>query len=136
MPVKRNESTENRPKGDRAIDAPYLVLNIPGYIDQLKQESAWQKNDRNGITVFKSDGLTMVVTAFHQGAQVNDLGVDGFLTINVLQGKVRLTTTDGDFEAGENDVAAFHPGVAKSLEALTDATILLSHFTVESDHIL
>ncbi|KIC94058.1 hypothetical protein [Flavihumibacter solisilvae] len=136
MPVKRNESTGNRPKGDRAIDAPYLVLNIPGYIDQLKQEPAWQKNDRNGITVFKSEGLTMVVTAFHQGALVNDLGVDGFLTLKVLQGNVRLTTADGNFEARENDVVAFHPGVAKSLEAITDAAILLSHFTIESDHIL
>jgi quercetin dioxygenase-like cupin family protein len=136
MSVKRNESTGNRPKGDRAIDAPYLVLNTPGYIDQLKQEPAWQKNDRNGITVFKSEGLTMVITAFHQGAQVNDLTVDGFLTVKVLEGKVRFISSEGNFEAVENDVIAFHPGVAKALEAMTEATILLTHFTIESDNIL
>src|SRR5690606_19743096 len=70
MEFKRNESTLNRPEGDRVLDAPYVFIDIPSYIDQVKQEKAWEKNDRNGITVYKSDRVTIVITALQAGAEI------------------------------------------------------------------
>ena len=42
MENKRNEATLNRPEGDRVLDAPYVFINIPEFIRQLKSEEAWQ----------------------------------------------------------------------------------------------
>jgi hypothetical protein len=50
MEIKRNEATLNRPEGDRVIDAPFVFLDIPEFIHQVKKEKAWKKYDRNGIT--------------------------------------------------------------------------------------
>ena len=57
MEAKRNEATLNRPQGDRVLDASYVFINLPAFIRQMKKEEAWGKNDRNGITVFKTDKL-------------------------------------------------------------------------------
>ena len=38
MENKRNEATLNRPEGDRVLDAPYVFINIPEFIRQLKNE--------------------------------------------------------------------------------------------------
>jgi hypothetical protein len=127
MESKRNEATQNRPEGDRVLDAPYVFINVPEHIKQLKKEDAWQKNDRNGITVFKTDRLTIVLTCLHAKAVLKDNLVDGIFTIQVIDGVVRVTSPDGDVDMLANQVITFHQLVDHSIEALTDAVVLLTN---------
>lgn len=136
MENKRNEATQNRPEGDRVLDAPYVFINIPEFIRQLKSEEAWQKNDRNGITVFKTDRVTMVVTCLHAKAVLKNNLVDGIFTIQVLEGIIRITTPDGDVDMQANQVMAFHQLVDHSILALMDSVLLLTNNAAEVDHIL
>lgn len=136
MENKRNESTQNRPEGDRVLDAPYVFINIPEFIRQLKSEEAWQKNDRNGITVFKTDRVTMVVTCLHAKAVLKNNLVDGIFTLQVLEGIVRVTTPDGEVDMQTNQVMAFHQLVDHSILALMDSVLLLTNNAAEVDHIL
>ena len=136
MENKRNEATQNRPEGDRVLDAPYVFINIPDFIRQLKSEDAWQKNDRNGITVFKTDRVTVVVTCLHAIAVLKNNLVDGIFTIQVLEGIVRVTTPDGDVDMQANQVMAFHQLVDHSIVALMDSVLLLTNNAAEVDHIL
>jgi quercetin dioxygenase-like cupin family protein len=125
MEIKRNEATLNRPGGDRVIDAPYVFMDIPEFVRQLKDEEAWEKNDRNGITVFKTDNLTTVVTCLHKEAVIKDNKVDGLFQVQVFDGKIRITTDDGDTEMKEGDMIIFHPNVSHSIEALKKSTLVL-----------
>ncbi|HMI79658.1 MAG TPA: hypothetical protein VK484_12745, partial [Ferruginibacter sp.] len=68
METKYNEATLNRPLGDRIIDAPFVFIDIKKFGYQLIEEEAWRKNDRNSITVYKTDGLTMVLSCLRNGA--------------------------------------------------------------------
>jgi len=126
MEIKRNEATLNRPEGDRVLDAPYVFIDIPAFVDQLKSEKAWEKNDRNGITVFKSESLTIVVSALQAGARLPDNEVDEFLTIQVLHGDVRVTTQDGDIDMKEKNIVTFHPGVVHTVQAISDTILLIT----------
>ena len=125
MEIKRNESTLNRPEGDRVLDAPYVFMDINDFIKQLKDEEAWEKNDRNGITIFKTDNLTTVLTCLHKDASIKDNTVDGLFQVQVLDGKARITTDDGDIEMKEGEMITFHPNVRHSIEALKKSTLLL-----------
>jgi quercetin dioxygenase-like cupin family protein len=125
MEVKRNDATVNRPAGDRVIDAPYVYMDINEFIEQLKDEKAWEKNDRNGITIFKTKNLTTVLTCFHKHAVIKNNVVDGLLQVQVLEGKIRITTDEGDAEMREGDMITFHPNVNHSIEALKKSTLLL-----------
>ena len=140
MENKRNEATLNRPEGDRVLDAPYVFMNLPDFIRQLKSEEAWQKNDRNGITVFKSKRVTMVLTCLRAKAIMHDVLVDGLFTIHVLEGIVRVKTPDGDVDMQANQVMAFHQLVDHSIEAMMDSVLLFTNNTSElpdePDHIL
>ena len=136
MENKRNEATLNRPEGDRVIDAPYVFINIPDYIRQLKSEEAWQKSDRNGITVFKTGRVTMVLTCLHAKAELKDVLVDGIFTIHVLEGIVRVTSPDGEVDMQANQVMAFHQLVDHSIVAQMDSVLLLTNNSAEPTHIL
>ena len=134
MENKRNEATLNRPEGDRVIDAPYVFVNIPDFIRQLKSEDAWQKNDRNSITVFKTGRVTMVLTCLHAKAVLKNNLVDGIFTIQVLEGIIRVTTHDGDIDMQANQVMAFHQLVDHSIVAQMDSVLLLTNNTSEVNH--
>jgi len=131
MENKRNEATLNRPEGDRVLDAPYVFVNIPDFIRQLKSEEAWQKNDRNGITVFKSGKVTAVLTCLHARAILKNNLVDGIFTVHVLEGIIRVKTPDGDVDMQANQIMAFHQLVDHSIEAMMDSVILFTNNATE-----
>ena len=133
MENKRNEATLNRPEGDRVLDAPYVFVNIPEFIRQLKSEEAWQKNDRNGITVFKTGRVTTVLTCLHAKAILKNNLVDGIFTVHVLEGIIRVRTPDGDVDMQPNQIMAFHQLVDHSIEAMMVSVIL---FTNNSSEVL
>jgi len=126
MELKHNDATRNRPKGDRVIDAPYVLADLPAFIEQVKDEKAWEESDRNAITVFKSDGMTIVLSILKENAVIKDNTVDGYLTLLLLEGKARLETLEGDIDLGEQQLISFHPGVPHSIEATTDIVLLIT----------
>lgn len=131
MEIKRNEATINRPEGDRVIDASYVFTDIPAFVEQLQNEKAWSNNDRNGITVFKSNNITMVISALKAGAAISENEVDGFISIQVIKGKANFTTSDGDIALSENQLVTLHPHVMHTFKAISDCIILLSTFATE-----
>ena len=126
MEIKRNEATLNRPEGDRVLDASYVFVNLPAFIEQLKEEKAWKKNDRNGITVFKTDALTIVLSILREGAKIENNQAEEFITIQLIKGKARVTTPDGDTAIKKNMLVTFHPFVNHSVEALKNSIFLIT----------
>ena len=131
MEIKRNDATLNRPWGDRVLDAPFVFADLPAFVEQLKTEDAWVKSDRNSITVFKSAGMTVVLSAFKEGAVIKDNVVDSFLSILVLEGTIKTVTLEGDGDMEKNQLMAFHPGIPHSLEAKTEAVLLITTYDVK-----
>ena len=125
MEIKRNDATLLRPDGDRVIDAPYVFMNFDEFRKQVKDEEAWEKSDRNGITIFKTGNLTTVLTCLHREASIKENSVDGLFQVQVLEGRIRVTTDDGDADMREGEMIVFHPNVRHSIEALKKSTLLL-----------
>jgi len=125
--MKANEATINRPEGDRIIDAPVVYADIDERIDQLKDEKAWDKNDRNGITLVKNEHLTIVLTCLHADAEINDNLVDGILTIEVLEGSVSLVTEVDKYELKERSLATIRANVPHSIRAQKKSVLLITN---------
>ncbi|MEO6452445.1 MAG: hypothetical protein ABIN97_00120, partial [Ginsengibacter sp.] len=90
MEEKYNEATINRPEGDRPVDAPLVLIDIASFIKQIKNEKAWEENDRNSITVFKSDKLRIVIVALHKKAEMTTEHPRNILSIQMIKGKIKL----------------------------------------------
>jgi len=129
MDTKSNDATYNRPEGYRVIDAPFVFADINDYIRQLKEENAWQKNDRNGITLFKTEHYSMVLVCLHEKAVFENNEVNGIFTLQVVEGKIRVITAEGDIDMQTGSIVNFHPNIDHTIEATDDAVILLSNST-------
>ena len=126
MQAKYNEATINRPKGDRVIDAPFVQIDVEKYSRQLKKEPAWEKSDRNSITVFKTVGFTMVIMRLHKDASMNN-SVDGLLTIQVLEGSIECMVGSKITTVDKNQLVTLHPEVVHTIRAREDSLLLLTN---------
>lgn len=123
---KYNESTKNRPEGERTVDGPIVVVNIPEFIKKIKKEKAWDKNDRNAITVFKSDKLRIILVAMHKKAVMTTERPENIFSVQVLEGKIQLQTNDKKTDVREEELFVLHANISYKIEALRRSVFLLT----------
>ena len=90
MKERHNEATQQRPEGNRPIDAALVKIDLPVFMKQIKEESSWKEGKRNAVTVFRTNGLRIVLIALHEGAEMAKHTADGIISIQVLEGQVQF----------------------------------------------
>ncbi|MEJ7736844.1 MAG: cupin domain-containing protein [Chitinophagaceae bacterium] len=126
MEIKNNESTDLRPEGARLIDAPLVSMDIPDFIKQLKAEVTWENNDRNAMTVYKTNGMRIVLIALHEDATLKKHTADGIISVQVLEGEIIFTTDDQSVVIRKGQMIALHKGLPHSVKALKESVFLLT----------
>jgi quercetin dioxygenase-like cupin family protein len=124
--TKYTDATRNRPEGDRVIDAPFVFTDLEKYSEQLKKEDAWKKSDRNSITVYKPEGMTVVLTCLHKQAEIKDNVIDGLLTLLVLDGTIEFSIDDYSQTLKKHQLMTLHAGIVHTIHAKTETTLLLT----------
>ena len=125
MIKSRISSTRNRPEGSRSIDSSYVAHDLFSLTRQLIEERAWQHNERNGITLFKSDYYTVVLTSLKAGATIGDKRGHAVCTVQVLGGKINAGIGREQVDLYPQDLIHFHEEAGYSVLALQDSLLLL-----------
>ena len=126
MERKYNDSTDLRPKGRRLIDAPLVSIDISEFIKQLKSEVTWQNSDRNAITVFKTNGLRIVLIALHKEAVMQEHATDGIISVQVLEGEINFSIANESKLLRKGEMIALHEGLDHSVKAIKESVFLLT----------
>lgn len=121
-----NESTPQRPEGGRTVDAPLVTIDIPGFMEQIKKESAWLNGPRNAITVFKSERLRLVLIALHNGAGLPTHTADGTISVQVLEGRILFGTAEESIQLKKGQMVTLHERIPHSVLALEESIFLLT----------
>lgn len=126
MQEKYNDATSNRPGGSRMIDASLIGIDINEYISQIKEEEAYLKSDRNAITVFKTDNMRIVLAAFHKNATMPGNTTSGTISVQVLEGQIKISSGLGYIDLKAHQMAALHGEITYSISATEDSVFLLT----------
>ena len=126
MEKKYNDPTNLRPEGRRMIDAPLVSIDIPEFIKQLKAEVTWQTSDRNAITVFKTNGLRIVLIALHEDAEMQEHATEGIISVQVLEGEINFSTDKESLILNQGEMIALHQGLNHSVKAIKESVFLLT----------
>lgn len=127
MIEKSNDSTPNRPEGARLLDAPLVPIDLTQYTQQIRSEQAWVKTDRNAITVYKSQGMNIVLIALHKGAEMKRHSASGIISLQVLEGLILFTTDEESRKLGKGQMLALHEKIPHSVRAQEESVFILTH---------
>lgn len=126
MEEKFNESTIQRPEGSRTMDAPLVSIDLNLFIEQIRTETTWKGSDRNAITVFKTNGMRIVLVALHKGAEMTKHKAEGIISVQVLEGLINFITDEQQIELGNGQMLALHTGIPHRVVAIEETIFLLT----------
>ncbi|MEP7374960.1 MAG: cupin domain-containing protein [Chitinophagaceae bacterium] len=133
MEEKFNEATTKRPQGDRTLDAKLVTIDLNSLIEQVRREEQWGDSDRNAITVFKTDGLRVVLIALHKGAEMARHTANGLISVQVLEGEMLFNTDEQSVELSKGQMLTLHKGIPHSVMAKKEVIFLLTLTTTLRD---
>lgn len=126
MKEKYNDATPSRPNGDRAIDASIISFDLKKEIREIKKEGVWKKNDRNAITLLKTESMRIVLIAMHKDALMREHVSKGMISLQVLEGTITFMTQNSEDDLEKGEMITLHEEIPHSVYALTDAVFLLT----------
>lgn len=126
MEEKHNDPTSQRPEGNRVIDAALVDIDLPSLMKKIKEETSWKDGKRNAITVFKTNGLRIVLIALHQGSEMARHIAEGIISVQVLKGQIQFMTDQKTVELSEGQMLALHERIPHSVKALQESIFLLT----------
>lgn len=124
--IKLNDSTPLRPEGEREVDAPMLSMDLSLLKAQIKEEESYKNGDRNAITIFKSEGMRIVLIALHEGAEMKTHKAPGIISVQVLEGQINFKTEQEATDRIAGQMLALHAGIPHSVIAITESVFLLT----------
>jgi quercetin dioxygenase-like cupin family protein len=126
MKVKYNESTDLRPEGGRLIDAPLVIIDIKENTKRLRNEPAWKNGDRNAMTLYKTNGMRIVLVALHEDTLMKKHTNDGIICVQVLEGEINFITDEQPVVLKKGQMITLHKGLAHSVAAIKESVFLLT----------
>jgi len=126
MNVKENDSTIQRPAGARILDAPLVQIDLPKYIQEIKTEEPWHKTDRNAISIYKTETLTVVLVALHEGAEMKPHATNGILILQLLDGKITFGANEQQVEMSPQQIVTLHENITHNVKAAKESVFLLT----------
>jgi quercetin dioxygenase-like cupin family protein len=110
----------------RRLDAPMLRLDLAKELEELRQGALFRANDHNAKTLVKHPDLRVILMAFKSGATLSQHHTVGRLTLQTLEGRVRLTLESERIELSEGVLLALGPSISHDLEAVEPSAVLLT----------
>lgn len=126
MEYKYNNPTDLRPGSPRVLDAPMVAIDLMQFTDQIRDEKTWRTGDRNAITVFKTDGMRIVLIALHTGTEITKHKAEGVISVQVLEGKIQFVSDEGTAELSQGMMVTLHKGIGHSVMAVEKSVFLLT----------
>lgn len=124
--VKFNNPTELRPEGERILDAPLVHMDLKEFAKTIKHEKAWKEKDRNAMTIYKSEGMRMVLIALHKNAVLEKHTANGTINVQVLDGEITFSTDDQTINLKEGQAVALHKMIPHEVTAIKETVFLLT----------
>lgn len=126
MDDKANEATPNRPEGDRVLNAQLVEMNLGNFINQIKNEKAWETSDRNAVTIFKSETMRIVLMGLHKNAVLKEHKANGVISVQVLEGKVNFSTEQDSVVMEKGQMIALQENIMHKVVAIKESFFLLT----------
>ena len=102
------------------------VFDLDREIERLRQEPTFADDGRNSMTLAKETDLRVLLTVLRAGSALKELDGEGRMSIQVLEGTVRLDVEGEPRQLGGRQLATVDADTRWRLSADADAVVLIT----------
>ena len=125
QPTSASQPDQRTPPRERFAGGEHLFdLAVEG--QRLRDEPGDARDGHRQITLFRGGGVSIVLFDFEAGGQLKDHAADGYVTVLVLNGAIRMATAAEQHQMSSGALLVLRPGIRHDLEAKTASSVLLT----------
>jgi quercetin dioxygenase-like cupin family protein len=121
-----NASERPHVTAERSLDAAWLSFDLPVLLRRIKAEPTWRSSSRNAMTLMKGRGQRIVLIAMHGKAEIPLHRTDGQLSLQVIEGALRVHTDAQVVDLTTGGLLAVHAEIPHAIEAMRESAFLLT----------
>ena len=119
-------SSRPHPGSERPLHGPLQRFDLEAEVGRLREEGAWQRGQRNSITLRKGEGMNVVLLVMKAGDRLDEHAAPGSFSLSVREGRIRFEAAEEVVEAGPEALLTCDTGVRHTVVALSDTVYLLT----------
>lgn len=119
------QQPQRTPPRDRFQGGEHL-FDLPVESQRLLEEPGEARDGHRQITLFRGGGVSIVLFHFEAGGRLKHHAADGYVTVLVLSGEIRMATGEEPHRMSSGSLLVLQPGIVHDLEAETASSVLLT----------
>ena len=125
QPTAGSEQPQRTPPRERFEGSEHL-FDLAVESQRLRDEPGEARDGHRQITLFRGGGVSIVLFDFEAGGRLADHAADGYVTVLVLGGEIRMATAEEQHQMSSGSLLILRPGVRHDVEAETASRVLLT----------
>jgi quercetin dioxygenase-like cupin family protein len=126
MEIETLKTNPTLSKKNRLRIASLLTFDLPTLIKKMKHDHNWEKGELNAMILLKSHDKQIVLTALHEGTEINSFQSDDSITFQIIEGKIQFHTRNESVTIAKGQLLTLHENIKYSLTTDEETVFLLT----------
>ena len=112
----------NNPSPGQAL----LIFDFPTLIDRMKHKNNWANGDPDTIILLKTPTKQIVLTALHEGTQINSFQSNESINFQIIEGKIKFHTRKESVNLDKGQLLTLQEKIKYRLTTDEETVLLLT----------
>ena len=104
----------------------FKTFDLPTLVKEIKKSKAFEKGELNSMTLLKSPEKQIVLTALHEGTEINSFQANDSITFQIIEGKLVFYANKESVTLEMGQMMTVQEKVKYSLTTWEDTVFLLT----------
>jgi len=102
------------------------TFDLPTLIEKMKHSQSWAKGEVNAMILLKKPDKQIILTALHEGTEIQSFQSNDSITFQIIEGKVKLHTQKESVILDQGQLLTIHENTNYSLTTKEETVLLLT----------
>jgi quercetin dioxygenase-like cupin family protein len=125
----KKETLKTKPglhKDDWSLNDSLRIFDLPILVDKMKNSHTWAEGELNAMILMKNPDKQIVLTALHEGTEINSFQSNDSITFQIIEGKLKFHTRNASVTLDKGQLLTLHENVNYRLTTREETVLLLT----------
>ena len=113
-------------KDNLSLNSSVRTFDLPALVKKMKSKQNWTKGELNSMILMKNFDKQIVLTALHEGTEINSFQSNNSITFQIIEGKLKFHSRKESVTIEKGQFLTLYENTKYSLTTSEDTVLLLT----------